>query len=197
MQCTSNLGMRIDCKFIADHLPFRHKFDPYLPHKIALFLPDSRNRFTVFEKGGKIVLMGPKSIEEAYSAVEKLHGEIGYWAALMGHSMQNVQCNPTKIHNIVTSGDLGGSINLQRMAIDIEEAIYEVEQFPGLRYKGLIEGNSAVTTTIYNSGKFILVGAKNQTEIDKAYQQLLYITKPYVSHISHISLEEGNVTEWK
>lgn len=191
MQCTSHLGMDIDCKFIADHLPMKVRFDPYLPHKISVFLDEPKTRFTIFRRRGKMVILGGKCVADATIACEKLVADIQFWAGLLSHPLEQVQYHPPTVNNIVTAGYLGSKMNLGRMAFDYDDAIYELEQFPGLRYKGLIPGNSSVTTSIFNSGRLILTGCKNEEQIYTAWEKLKQITTPYLRD------QIVNVTQWE
>lgn len=181
MQCTSSLGMDIDCQFMAQHFPMNLKFDPKLPHKISVFIDSPKCRFTLFRKKGKMVILGGKTINDASKACEHLVEEIKFWANLLDHQMVNVVFNHPTINNIVTSGFLGSGINLQRMGIAFDNdknAVYELDQFPAMRYR-LLE-NTNIKSSIFWSGKFILTGAKKQTDIDKAYEKLKQITRPYL-----------------
>lgn len=67
-----------------------------------------------------------------------------------------------KIENVVASTSLGVTFNLEQIAVSLENAQYEPEQFPGIVYR-VKEPKSAAL--IFGSGKIICTGAKG---IDKA-----------------------------
>jgi hypothetical protein len=81
-----------------------------------------------------------------------------------------------------------------------DNVVYECEQFPGLRYRNLLRGNTAVTATIFSSGKVIITGGKLENEILDRYDTLHYITQqfaiagtetedPFIStNISHVDV---------
>lgn len=171
--------MSVDCQFIADHIPIRSKFNPKLPHKIWLFIDEPRIRFCLFRTGGKLVIFGGRSIADPQQACEQLIGEIKMWAEMLDHPLQRIQLNPVIVNNIVTSGNLGSAVQLQRLADTHEDANYETDVFPGLIYKHLVT-NTEIGATVYASGKFILYGCKLQQQIDGAYDALQKITQPYL-----------------
>src|SRR5512137_2441875 len=78
-----------------------------------------------------------------------------------------------KIENVVASTSLGGELDLQAIALALDGAEYEPEQFPGLIYR-LKEPKTA--TLLFRSGKVVCTGAKSveqvKTAIDKVISQL-------------------------
>lgn len=180
MQCTSELGMDIDCKFISDHFPLSTKFDPSLPHKISIFIDDPKIRFTLFRRKGKMVILGGKSISDPVTACKRIVEEIQVWSSILEHQMEKVEYREPVVNNIVTTGYLGSTINLNRMAFDYDDdgAKYETEQFPGLRYK-FVKGTN-ISASIFFSGKFILTGCKTQEQIDTSHTKLIEITRKYL-----------------
>ncbi len=74
-----------------------------------------------------------------------------------------------QIQNIVATGDLGGSVDLERIAYALNKTIYDPEQFPGLIYR---MDDPKVTVLIFTSGKFVLAGAKKEEETSRAATRL-------------------------
>ncbi|MHA1299514.1 MAG: TATA-box-binding protein [Candidatus Helarchaeota archaeon] len=74
-----------------------------------------------------------------------------------------------KIQNIVASGSLGSSIDLDLASILLERAIYEPEVFPGLIYRMT---NPKAAFLIFSSGKIVIAGAKNEDIIKNGIKKL-------------------------
>ncbi len=75
-----------------------------------------------------------------------------------------------KIENVVASTSLGVTFNLEQIAVSLENAQYEPEQFPGIVYR-VKEPKSAAL--IFGSGKIICTGAKGIDKAKLAIRQVL------------------------
>jgi len=74
--------------------------------------------------------------------------------------------NPTiRIENVVATSTIGTELNLHTIALALEGAEYEPEQFPGIVYR-LKDPKTA--TLIFRSGKVVCTGAKSKTAVEKA-----------------------------
>lgn len=186
VQSTSHLGTNIDCEVIARHLTsLRFKFNPKFVHKIAVFIESPKVRITIFRSHGKLVLFGGKSIADSCDALQVLVQEL----LILGNQvndvwLRKVQYYEPTVNNIVGSGYIGNKIDLWRFANHDEHsdyAIYECEQFPGLRYRNLLRNSSSVTATIFNSGKCIVTGGKNENDILDGYDRLIDISEPFTA----------------
>ncbi|MFX1449241.1 MAG: TATA-box-binding protein [Promethearchaeota archaeon] len=113
---------------------------------------------------GKLVLTGLKKEKDVGPITEKVLKVIKKYGA-------KVTSEPEiKIQNIVASGDLNLRLNLDLMSISLERALYEPEVFPGLIYRMQVP---KVVFLIFASGKIVCVGAKSETDVQQAVQQLL------------------------
>lgn len=74
-----------------------------------------------------------------------------------------------KIENVVASTSLGEELNLQAIALALEGAEYEPEQFPGLIYR-LKEPKTA--TLLFRSGKVVCTGAKSLNDVKTAINKV-------------------------
>lgn len=176
IQSTSNLGTSITPEYICTHLPpTTTLYNPSLPHKCYYFSTHPKTRFTIFRKGGTLVVLGGKCVADASIAVQQLV------TRLHGIGMNRVRYLEPQINNISASFYLGFKVHLPNFANDPryeEVSAYECETYPGLRFKGLAtEANSSITATIFHSGKGILIGAKHEEEVIQAYDRLLNITQ--------------------
>jgi transcription initiation factor TFIID TATA-box-binding protein len=74
-----------------------------------------------------------------------------------------------KIENVVASTSLGEELDLQAIALALEGAEYEPEQFPGLIYR-LKEPKTA--TLLFRSGKVVCTGAKSLEHVKVAINKV-------------------------
>ncbi len=74
------------------------------------------------------------------------------------------------MQNIVASGSVGMNLDLNFLAIKMENTEYEPEQFPGLVYK-LPEINA--TFLLFSNGKLVCTGTKNRPQLDHAMKLLV------------------------
>ena len=96
-----------------------------------------------------------------------------------------------KIENVVASATLSGELDLQKIAMALDSAEYEPEQFPGLIYR-LREPKTA--TLLFRSGKIVCTGAKSLDDVKVAIQHVikqiesagLKISKKYEIEVQNI-----------
>ena len=74
------------------------------------------------------------------------------------------------IQNIVASGSVGMDLNLNTLAMKLENTEYEPEQFPGLVYK--LEEAKA-TFLLFSNGKIVCTGTKSEKEVNAALDKLI------------------------
>jgi transcription initiation factor TFIID TATA-box-binding protein len=78
-----------------------------------------------------------------------------------------------KVQNIVASANLDKTLNLEAVALDLENTEYEPEQFPGLVYR---LGEPKVVLLLFGSGKVVCTGAKTiadaQLGVEKTKERL-------------------------
>ena len=74
-----------------------------------------------------------------------------------------------RIENVVASTSLGDELDLQSIALGLDGAEYEPEQFPGLIYR---MGDPKVVILLFASGKLVCTGAKKESEVYDAVTKL-------------------------
>ncbi|MFO8016649.1 MAG: TATA-box-binding protein [Candidatus Woesearchaeota archaeon] len=113
---------------------------------------------------GKIVCTGARSmekVEESIGKIIKVLEKIGI----------KINIKPEiKIQNIVASGTVGMDLNLNDLAMKLENTEYEPEQFPGLVYK-LAEAKA--TFLLFSNGKVVCTGTKSEKEVHEALDKLI------------------------
>ena len=102
-----------------------------------------------------------KDVDRAIKEIIKSLGRIGV----------DVSIKPQiKVQNIVASGSIGMRLNLNVLAMRLENTEYEPEQFPGLVYK-LYEKQA--TFLLFSNGKVVCTGTKSEDEVDAAMEALV------------------------
>lgn len=120
-------------------------------------------KVSVFNSG-KLISIGTKSVKQANKDLITV--------------MNILDCQkigkipPAQVANIVFSVDLGKNLDLERIATEIHEAIYEPEQFPAIILKLKKYGKASVL--IFSSGKIIINGV---TSVEKGEMVLEEIQK--------------------
>lgn len=100
---------------------------------------------------GKLVCTGAKSVEDSKLATKKT-------LDLMRQEDKDIpEKYEIKVQNIVASANLHSTLNLESIALGLENTEYEPEQFPGLVYR---LGSPKVVLLLFGSGKVVCTGAK-------------------------------------
>ena len=113
---------------------------------------------------GKVVCTGARTIEKVHESIKKII-----------KSLEKINIKITikpeiKIQNIVASGSVGMMLNLNVLAMKLENTEYEPEQFPGLVYK--LEEAKA-TFLLFSNGKIVCTGTKSEKEVHSALDKLI------------------------
>jgi transcription initiation factor TFIID TATA-box-binding protein len=67
-----------------------------------------------------------------------------------------------RIENVVASTSLGDELDLQKIALSLDRAEYEPEQFPGLIYR---LPNPKTAILLFRSGKVVCTGGKSMNQV--------------------------------
>ncbi|MDR0911391.1 MAG: TATA-box-binding protein [Methanobrevibacter sp.] len=116
---------------------------------------------------GKLVCTGAKSIEDSKIAIHKTVDLMRTIDNNIPHEFE------ITIQNIVASANLEATLNLEAVALELEDTEYEPEQFPGLVYR---LKDPKVVLLLFGSGKVVCTGAKTKDAaklgVEKAYDRL-------------------------
>ena len=81
------------------------------------------------------------------------------------------------VQNIVASGAIGIDLNLNTLAMKLQNTEYEPEQFPGLVYKLLIEPKQGkpykATFLLFSNGKIVCTGTKSEEQVHESVDALI------------------------
>ena len=74
--------------------------------------------------------------------------------------------------NIIASGDLGREFDLRSLLADLDadEKVYQPERSPALQIRF---DESCAVTMLYTTGSYNIMGAKNKSDLDRAYKALI------------------------
>ena len=113
---------------------------------------------------GKVVCTGARTLKEVEESLKKI---------IKSLEKINIKIKITpvlNIQNIVASGSIGMVLNLNTLAMKLENTEYEPEQFPGLVYK-LREAKA--TFLLFSNGKIVCTGTKSEDEVYQAVDMLV------------------------
>jgi transcription initiation factor TFIID TATA-box-binding protein len=113
---------------------------------------------------GKVVCTGARTLEEVDQSIIKIK-----------KSLEKINVKITidpiiNIQNIVASGNVGMDLNLNTLAMKLDNTEYEPEQFPGLVYK---LPDAKATFLLFSNGKIVCTGTKSEEEVHIALEKLI------------------------
>lgn len=130
---------------------------------LVLRIKEPKTSALIFSSG-KVVCTGARTmkkvelaIQEIIKALEKINIKITVKPVI-------------KIQNVVASGEVGMELNLNNLAMELENTEYEPEQFPGLVYK-LMEAKA--TFLLFSNGKVVCTGTRSEQEVNEALDKLI------------------------
>ena len=155
------LDQTLDLNLIESRVP-NVTYQPDQFPGLILRLEKPKTTALIF-KSGKMVVTGAKSTEQLIEAVKRII------KLLRKHGIRIISKPRIQIQNIVASGDINAFINLERAAYLLEDSMYEPEQFPGLIHR---MSDPKVVLLIFSSGKMVITGAKQESEVEKAVRNI-------------------------
>ena len=127
----------------------------------------NREQFPLIFSSGKLVCTGAKSIDDSKLAIKKT---VDLMRTVDTDIPEEFEI---KIQNIVASANLESTLNLEAVALELEDTEYEPEQFPGLVYR---LSDPKVVLLLFGSGKVVCTGAKTKSDaklgVERAYDRL-------------------------
>ena len=147
---------------LAEALP-NTEYNPEQFPGLVMRIRDPKTSALIFSSG-KIVCTGAKSmtkVKESIKSIIKNLEKIGI----------RIRIKPKIIvQNMVASGAIGMDLNLNELAMKLENTEYEPEQFPGLVYK--LSGTRA-TFLLFSNGKIVCTGTRSETKLREALDKLV------------------------
>jgi transcription initiation factor TFIID TATA-box-binding protein len=158
---TTSLGKPVSLTKLA-RSQSNTEYNPEQFPGLVLRVAKPKSAVLVFSSGN-LVCTGTKSVaqvKEVINVVIKQIGKIG--VKITGKPKITVQ-------NIVASGSIDYSLNLNVLALQLENTEYEPEQFPGLVYK-LVD--PPATFLLFSNGKLVCTGTKDKKQLEESMRQL-------------------------
>jgi transcription initiation factor TFIID TATA-box-binding protein len=156
---STGIGQELDLQSVAMDLEGAD-YDPEQFPGLVYRTEDPKSAALIF-RSGKIVCTGAKSTDAVHESLNIVFDELRKLEIPVDDDPE------ITVQNIVTSADLGESLNLNAIAIGLglENIEYEPEQFPGLVYR-LEEPD--VVALLFGSGKLVITGGKTPDDAAEA-----------------------------
>jgi transcription initiation factor TFIID TATA-box-binding protein len=139
------------------------EYNPKTFPGLVLRVKEPKSAVLVFSSGN-LVCTGTKSVAQVKEVIDVVIKQLRKINV-------NVTIKPKiTVQNIVASGTIDLKLNLNFLALEMENTEYEPEQFPGLVYK-LNEPNA--TFLLFSNGKLVCTGTKNKQQLEDSMVQLL------------------------
>ncbi len=158
---SASIDQKLDLNDIADKFPDVEYHPEQFPG--AVFRLRSPKTATLLFSTGKMVCTGSKSEEMAVKAVNTVVSK------LRKEGIKIKKNAVVTVQNIVSSINLGGRVSIEKAARTVPRSIYEPEQFPGVIHRMV---DPKVVILIFASGKLVCTGAKKDTDVYRAVNQL-------------------------
>ena len=159
---SSSLEHDIPLIKLAEALP-NTEYNPEQFPGLVMRIKEPKTSALIFSSG-KIVCTGAKSIAKVKLAVQEIIKNISKIKI-------KIKIKPViKVQNMVASGNIHMDINLNSLAMELENTEYEPEQFPGLVYK--LPGTRA-TFLLFSYGKIVCTGTRSESKLKEAVEMLV------------------------
>ena len=154
---TASLGKPVSLTKLA-RTQSNTEYNPEQFPGLVLRVKKPKSAVLVFSSGN-LVCTGTKSIAQVKEVINQVIKQL----AKIGVKITDKP--KITVQNIVASGSIDMKLNLNYLALALENTEYEPEQFPGLVYK-LIEPNA--TFLLFSNGKLVCTGTKNKQQLDES-----------------------------
>lgn len=158
---TTSLGKPVSLTKLA-RTQSNTEYNPEQFPGLVLRIKKPKSAVLVFSSGN-LVCTGTKSVAQVKEVIDAVIKQI----AKIGVKITDKP--KITVQNIVASGSIDMSLNLNVLALQLENTEYEPEQFPGLVYK-LAEPTA--TFLLFSNGKLVCTGTKNKQQLEDSMTQL-------------------------
>lgn len=158
---TTSLGKPVSLTKLARS----HSNTEYNPEQfpgLVLRVKEPKSAVLVFSSGN-LVCTGTKSVAQVKAVIKEVIKQLGKIGVKITAKPKIV------VQNIVASGSIDMKLNLNLLALQLENTEYEPEQFPGLVYK-LVDPTA--TFLLFSNGKLVCTGTKNKKQLEDSMVQL-------------------------
>ena len=159
---TTSLGKEVSLTKLA-RTQSNTEYNPEQFPGLVLRIKKPKSAVLVFSSGN-LVCTGTKSVAQVREVIDAVIRQI----AKIG--VRITQKPKITVQNIVASGSIDLKLNLNLLALQLENTEYEPEQFPGLVYK---LAAAKATFLLFSNGKVVCTGTKSEEEVHKALDMLI------------------------
>jgi len=159
---TTSLGKEVPLTKLAKTIP-NTEYNPEQFPGLVLRIKQPKSAVLVFSSGN-LVCTGTKSIAQVKEVIEQVI------KILRKINVRVTEKPKITVQNIVASGHINLSLNLNKLSLELENTEYEPEQFPGLVYK-LVD--PPATFLLFSNGKLVCTGTKNNKQLKDSMEQLV------------------------
>ncbi|MCS7134355.1 MAG: TATA-box-binding protein [Candidatus Pacearchaeota archaeon] len=167
---TTSLGVKVPLvKLLRSHS--NTEYNPEQFPGLVLRIKKPKSAVLVFSSGN-LVCTGTKNTAQVNEVIRQVINQLRKIGVKVKEKPK------ITVQNIVASGSTNLVLNLNKLALMLENTEYEPEQFPGLVYK-LDKPNA--TFLLFSNGKLVCTGTKNRKQLDEAMKQLVVNVKAAMS----------------
>ncbi len=158
---SADIRQRLNLQEIARKIK-KSRYDPEKFPGLVLKLDEPKAALLLFSSG-KFVCTGTKSVEESARAINAAI------EVLKKHGIDVKKKPLIKAENIVASARLFVKVDIEKLALELPNTLYEPEQFPGLIFR---MKDPDVVFLIFASGSLVCTGAKKESDVRRAVYKL-------------------------
>lgn len=163
---TCSLEKDVPLVKLAETLP-NTEYNPEQFPGLVMRIKEPKTSALIFSSGN-IVCTGAKSMKKVKESIQVIIKNVAKVGVKVTTKPQ------IKVQNMVASGDIGIDLNLNQLAMQLENTEYEPEQFPGLVYK--LAGTRA-TFLLFSNGKIVCTGTRSEEKLKEAVDKLVQVLK--------------------
>jgi transcription initiation factor TFIID TATA-box-binding protein len=161
MVISTALEEQINLDKLASTLP-NTEYNPEQFPGLIMRIKDPKTSALIFTSG-RVVCTGAKNLADAEKSIQRIIESLKKIKVI-------IKIKPIlNVQNMVASGALGYDLNLNKLAITLNNVEYEPEQFPGLVYK-IKEPKTSFL--LFGNGKIVVTGIKNHESLEQALKVL-------------------------
>ena len=159
---STSLEHDIPLEKMAATLP-NTEYNPEQFPGLVIRIKEPKTSALIFSSG-KVVCTGARTLPDVDESIKKII-----------KSLEKINVKITvepkiNIQNIVASGSVGMDLNLNTLAMKLDNTEYEPEQFPGLVYK---LPDAKATFLLFSNGKIVCTGTKSEEQVHIALGKLV------------------------
>jgi len=147
---------------LAEKLP-NTEYNPEQFPGLVMRIKEPKASALIFGSGN-VVCTGAHSMAKLREAIKEIIKNV----EKIGIKIKEVP--RVKVQNIVAHGDIDMDLNLNMLAMELENTEYEPEQFPGLVFK---LRDTGATFLLFSNGKIVCTGTRSEPKLKEAVDLLV------------------------